>query len=422
MKCPGHPVLALAAMIAGALLLPRGLHAQYDTPASAPAPQTPSAPQLPPAAKPANAQPARPAQANSSAASGDDAVLAAGGPGADTGGIAIPKKTPPAEPPPPADNVKNPPGLQNLALHVNVPLVNVDVGVLLEKNHEFVPNLQKENFRVFEDGVPQRISHFSQIKAPITAVLLCEFASTNYEFLNDMKNAAYAFAKQLQPEDSVAVVTYDMHTEIVTDFTQDKQKVLEALDSLSMPLWRETNLFDALYSTLDRLTRVPGRKYVILISSGVDTFSKITLDKMLEKIRSTPNVTIYSVSTGQFARLMHGVGGVGIGGMRGVREMTYLQGDNQLSHFASMTGGRFFAPRFEGELPDIFTEINESIRNEYLLTYTPTNTKQDGKYRHLQVELVDEEGHPLRMQDQKHHPLKYDVIAKDGYRASLPVE
>jgi VWFA-related protein len=418
MKCPGRPVLALAAMIAGALLLPQGIHAQYDTPAAAPAPQTPS--QAPPA-KPA--PPAQAPKANAGANAGDDAVLAAGGPGADTGGIAIPKKAPPAAAPlPPADNVKNPPGLQNLALHVNVQLVNVDVGVLLEKTHQFVPNLQKENFRVFEDGVPQQISHFSQIKAPITAVLLCEFASTNYLFLEDMKSAAYTFAQQLQPDDSVAVVTYDLHTQIVTDFTQDKQKVLEALDSLSMPLWRETNLFDALYMTLDRLTRVPGRKYVILISSGVDTFSKITLDKMLEKIRSTPDVTIYAISTGQFARIMQGMGGVGIGGMRGMREMTYLQGDNQLSHFASMTGGRFFAPRFEAEMPEIFTDINESIRNEYLLSYTPTNTRQDGKYRHLQVQLVDVEGHPLRMQDPKHHPLKYDVIAKDGYRASLPVE
>jgi hypothetical protein len=87
-----------------------------------------------------------------------------------------------------------------------------------------------------------------------------------------------------------------------------------------------------------------------------------------------------------------------------------------------MTGGMAFFPRFQGELPDDFGAINESIRNQYVLTYTPTNTKQDGTYRKLRVELVDNEGHPLHMQDEKHKPLKYDIIARDGYKAKQQVE
>ncbi len=73
-------------------------------------------------------------------------------------------------------------------------------------------------------------------------------------------------------------------------------------------------------------------------------------------------------------------------------------------------------------MPDIFHEINNSIRNQYAITYRPTNSRQDGSYRKIEVELVDEEGNPLRMQDEKHKQLKYDVIARDGYRAKLPVE
>jgi hypothetical protein len=87
-----------------------------------------------------------------------------------------------------------------------------------------------------------------------------------------------------------------------------------------------------------------------------------------------------------------------------------------------MTGGRSFFPRFAGEMPDIFHEINDSIRNQYVLTYTPTNAKQDGSYRKIRVELVDNEGQPLKMQDEKHHPLKYDIIARDGYKAKQQVD
>lgn len=346
-----------------------------------------------------------------------------GGPTGDTGAIAIPKKpeaSEPAPPPPPPPKPKNPEGMPNFSLHVDVPVVTVDVGVILEKTHQFVPNLKETNFRVFEDGKPQEITHFQQIKAPITAVLLVEFASNSWWFIQDMENAAYSFAQQLRPDDYVAVVDYDMHTNILTDFTQDKRTVMSALNTLQIPSWSETNLFDALYTTLDRLSRVEGRKYIILVGSGRDTFSKITLDKCLQKIKETPNVTIFSIGTGQYIRLLTNAdSGMGMNG--GIRSLDYLQADNQMTTFARMTGGMAFFPRFPAEMPEDFSVINESIRNQYVLTYTPTNNKQDGTYRKLHVELVDDEGHPLKMQDEKKKPLKYDVIARDGYRAKQQV-
>ncbi|WP_254062229.1 VWA domain-containing protein [Acidobacterium sp. S8] len=350
----------------------------------------------------------------------DQSAPDAGGPTGDNGAIAIPKKKEKDEapPPPPEPKVKNPEGLQNFSLRVDASVVNVDVGVILEKTHQFVPNLQKENFRVYEDGNAQEISSFQRIQAPITAVLLVEFAANSYAFIYDMRNAAYTFAQQLKADDYIAVVTYDMHTEILTDFTQDKRLIYQSLNSLTIPTWHETNLFDALYQTLDRLSRVEGRKYVVLISSGRDTFSKINLDKVMQKIKATPNVTIFSIGTGQTARIMAD----GAGMMGPIRNLDYLQADNQMTTFARMTGGMSFFPRFAGEMPDIFHQINESIRNQYVLSYHPTNVKQDGTYRKLRVELVDNEGHPLRMQDEKHKPLKYDIIARDGYRAKQEVE
>jgi len=106
----------------------------------------------------------------------------------------------------------------------------------------------------------------------------------------------------------------------------------------------------------------------------------------------------------------------------GIRGLNNLQAQNQLRTFAQMTGGLYFQPVFQGALPDVFGQINDSIRNQYLITYKPSNNKSDGTYRKVQVTLVDREGKPLRMSDEKGKPLKYSVIARDGYNAKPPVE
>jgi VWFA-related protein len=234
-----------------------------------------------------------------------------------------------------------------------------------------------------------------------------------------MRNAAFAFAEQLRPQDYVALMTFDLRTQIVTDFTQDKRQLEAAINSLRIPGFTDTNLFDALYEGIDRLQRIEGRKYIILIASGVDSFSKLTYDKILKKVKETRDITIYTVSTGGMMRAMT----EGRGGMRSqMRDMDFLQGDNEMRTFASITGGMSYFPRFTGEFPDIFGQINQNIRSKYELVYHPLNAKQDGSYRKLRVELVDDEGQPLRIQDEKHKPLKYDIITRDGYRAKQEVE
>jgi VWFA-related protein len=353
----------------------------------------------------------------------DQAAPDAGGPGGDTGSIALPKKKEKDDTPPPAPaapKFKNPEGAGDYSLRVDVPEVTVDVGVLLEKTGQFVPNLKPINFKVYEDGVEQKVSGFKRVEAPITALLLCEFASTSYYFIYDMRNAAWTFAQQLRPQDYVALMTFDMRSRIVTDFTQDKRQLYDSLNSLMIPGFSERNLFDALYEAEDRLSRIEGRKYIILIASGRDTFSKITLDKIYQKVKNTPDITIFTVSTGGALRAMTEGRSSSWGAQ--MRDIDYLQADNEMKTFAKMTGGMSFFPRFSGEMPEIFGDINKNIRSKYELIYHPTNPKQDGTYRKLRVELVDEEGRPLQMQDEKHKPLKYDIIARDGYRAHQEVE
>jgi VWFA-related protein len=339
------------------------------------------------------------------------------GPQTDNGGIVLKKKKDSADEPPPAPEqpkVRNPDNA-TYSMRVDVPIVNLDVSVILDKNHQFVPGLKPANFLVLEDGVEQEVQTVRVTQTPITAVMLLEFAANSYYLIRDMQNAAVSFYHSLKPNDYVAVVTYDLKTHILTDFTNNKDVLAQSLRSLTIPMFSDTNLFDALYETLDRSTRIDGRKYIILIGSGRDTFSKLTLDKMLDKIKKTPNVTIFSVCTGGFLNEVRG-------GRGGLGEMNVLQAQNQMKTFAQMTGGMYYAPIFQGELPDIFAQINESIRNQYVLTYRPTNNKNDGTFRHVKVLLVDKEGKPLKMQDEKQKPVKYSVIARDGYVAKRPVE
>jgi VWFA-related protein len=347
----------------------------------------------------------------------------AGGPQNDVGPYAIPKKKEEPPPPPPPARPKKVEGMPDYSIKVDVPLVNVDV-LVTTKDGQFIPGLKKDNFRVLEDGVQQSVADFDVSQAPITAVLLVEFASTNYYFMVDALNASYAFANALKKNDWVAVISYDMKPHILADFTQDKQTVFGALNQLRIPGFAETNLFDALYDTLDRVDQIQGRKYIILVTTGVDTFSKLNLDQIMKKIKTTHDVTIFPISVGFAVRnyceahqcgYTHGMG-IPVG------EMDYLQGDNEMRTFARLTGGRAYFPRFQAELPEIFRDVIGDIRNQYNLAYHPTNPKLDGTYRKLKVEVVAPDGGPLKVKDQKGKDVKYTVMAREGYTAKHTVE
>jgi hypothetical protein len=144
----------------------------------------------------------------------------------------------------------------------------------------------------------------------------------------------------------------------------------------------------------------------------------------MKKIKATKDVTIFPISVGFIVREyceVHRCGythGMGIP----VSNMDYLQGDNEMKTFAAMTGGRAYFPRFEGELPELFGDITRDIRNEYSLSYSPTNTKLDGTYRKLKVQVVAPDGGPLKVKDQKGKDVKIEVVARDGYTAKHTVD
>jgi VWFA-related protein len=296
--------------------------------------------------------------------------------------------------------------------------VTVDVAVMDNKGR-FIPDIPKTSFRILEDNVPQQVSGFARGEAPLTVAMVVEFSAKFQRLYGrtwfDTLNLAWGFASTLKPEDYCAVIAYDIKPEILSDFTTNRMQTQEALHRLTIPAWQEANLFDAITDTADRMSGIEGRKAILLISSGVDTFSKLTFDKT-RKILQEDGVPIYAVGLLQSLQI--------VGGARatGVSDIDLLQADNELKTFANETGGQVFLPRFTGEFGGIFQQIHESLRNQYVLTYSPSNKTHDGSYRKIKVQLVDHDGNPIALKDEKGKPLKYSIVAKSGYKAPRAVE
>jgi len=304
---------------------------------------------------------------------------------------------------------------------VDTQVVNVDVAVMDDKGH-FIPGIPKGNFRILEDGVPQQMTNFAMGEAPETVCMVVEFSNKFQSYYGpawfQTLNAAYGFVETLKKDDYVAVMAYDMRPEILSDFSNNRQKTYEALQRLRIAGFSEANLFDALADAEERMKDIEGRKAILLISSGIDTFSKLTFDKT-RKILQNDAVPIYAIGLMQTLREMVDARG----GMGAIQRLDFLQADNQMKTFAKETGGMAFFPRFYGEFPSIFQAVSQALRNQYSLAYAPSNQKKDGGYRKIKVELVNPAtNEPLRVTDDKGKPIKYQIVAKNGYNAPRPVE
>src|SRR6266853_626038 len=228
-------------------------------------------------------------------------------------------------------------------------VVSVDVQVLDNKGNP-IPNIPKDKFRILEDSVPQTLTQFSTGEAPMTVAMVIEFSARFQAFYTSgwaqTLTASYGFVQSLKPEDYVAIIAYDLRSTILSDFTNDRTKTMEAMQRLRIPGFSESNMFDALADTADRMTKIEGRKAVLLIASGIDTFSKLTYDKTRKSLQES-GVPVYSIEMLQVERMM------AEGSMGAVQNLDFLQGDNELKTFAKETGGQAFFPRFVAELPNV---------------------------------------------------------------------
>jgi VWFA-related protein len=327
-----------------------------------------------------------------------------------------PIQNPPKQqaPPPPPQEKKEPKPEDQYTLAVEVPLVTVDV-VVTDNRGNYIPDLKKEHFRVLEDGVPQAVTNFAPSDAPITIVMLVEFSNISRGYFSYFATQmGQYFLPNLKQQDWVALVTYDMKPRTEVDFTRNKNEVAQTLSRMYVPGFSEANLFDALTDTLDRLKDVKGKKSILILASGYDTFSKKTLDDAFKVVKQT-DVTIFSVGSARYLFERADAYGQFNGPWGGAARTGYYQAENQLRAFAEMTGGRAWFPRFQGEWPGIMQDVAASLRNQYTIGYSPTNRKSDGKYRKIKVELVAPDGGPLKVIDQKGKQVKYVIYARQGY-------
>ena len=299
--------------------------------------------------------------------------------------------------------------------------VTVDVAVLDSKGH-FIPGLPAGNFRLLEDNVPQQIKSMSLGEAPMTVAMVIEFSARFQQFWSSTwyqtLTATYGFAQSLKPDDYLAIVAYDIRPEILSDFTTDRRKTQEALQRLNIPGFSEANLYDALTDTSNRMSGIDGRKAIVLISSGIDTFSKKNYGETRKELQEN-GVPVYAIGLMQALRDQADAMGL----LGNIARLDFLQADNAMRTFAKETGGMAFFPRFLGEFPTIFQNIHQALRSQYVLTYQPSNKVHDGSFRKIKVELVNPAtNEPLAMKDEKGKPVKYQIMAKAGYKAPREVE
>jgi Ca-activated chloride channel homolog len=286
---------------------------------------------------------------------------------------------------------------------VTVDLVSLQV-LVSDTKGSALTGLKRENFTIYEDNVKQEISHFSPIETNITVVMLAESSNNISYFISQILDSMIAFTNSLRKGDWVAVVGYDLRPAILCDFTQDRQKVYNTLNRFRSPSFDESCLSDALIDTLDRVQEIEGKVAILLISTGLDIFSKHTYEDALQKCKES-NASVYAIGLGQRFRIM----AEARGRLSNSQMLDLLMGDNRLRSFAEFSGGEAYFPRFETELPGIVNNISALLRSQYSISYTPTNTQKDGKFRKIRVEVHSD------LTDAKGKPIKLKVVTRKGY-------
>jgi VWFA-related protein len=350
--------------------------------------------------------------------------------------------------PPPPDIAGKPQEAEKVSVNTN--LVSVDAVVYQKKSGQIVTGLKRDNFAVFVDGVKKDITNFSTPEAPITLTLVVEYSKLGemlgYYASNGMeagqmeviRPTAMFLTQFIKPTDYVSVIAFDMRPTPLTDFTNDPARIQAVINLLlrNQPAFRETNLFDALKLTLiggrgdsvvledsksetseyAGMVAVPEtrRRAVILVASGLDTFSKINYDKA-RKIVQNAGIPIYIVGTGELFLKKYGdslPATDGISGSTSPGRMSFLQAKNALQTFANESGGSYYPVTFEGELPNVLGSINAMLRNQYSLGFNPGDVR-DGK-QHKIVVKVDVAG------DGQFDNKQYVVKAREFYNAPKP--
>jgi len=258
----------------------------------------------------------------------------------------------------------------------------VDVGVIVTDTHgHFVGSLGREDFHVFDNGSEQTITDFAAIDQPGQIVLLIEAGPAVYLLESSHLKAAYSLLNGLSSNDSVALIHYNNAPQTVLDFTVDKRAVASALQLLQFNLgFGSLNLSSSLSSVVDSLTHVPGKKTIVLLSTGIDTSPENESSLVLQKLK-TSGIRLLAVSLVGELRASVSAGKKKSSMERPTPgQQEFAEADQWLRQLAEATGGRAYFPTNTKELRVIYEQISQLVRHEYSLAFAPPS--RDG-FTHL---------------------------------------
>jgi VWFA-related protein len=296
-------------------------------------------------------------------------------------------------------------------IRVNTTLVTIPVSVM-DRDGRYVPNLNKEDFRLWEDGVEQQVAFFSSVDKPFSVVLMIDTSGSTRFRLEDIQDAAINFVNQLRPDDKVMVVSFNDDIRILADFTSDRARLQRAIRHADTG--DGTRLYDAVDMVINQqLSRVSGRKAIVLFTDGVDTTSRRANYQSNVTDSEELDALIYPVQYDTFSDISAGVptfpggrqddvliqilGGI-FGGGRGVRRggrggptapgtsrSDYDIANRYLRDLAQNTGGRGYQADSMQNLSYAFANVAEELRRQYSIGYYPKRSAQAGQRRQIRV-------------------------------------
>ncbi|MBK8467011.1 MAG: VWA domain-containing protein [Chloracidobacterium sp.] len=273
-------------------------------------------------------------------------------------------------------------------LRVETNLITIPVSVF-DRNGLYIKNLRQQDFRIFEDGKEQEIAYFGATDKPFTVALLLDTSLSSEFKLEDIKRSAKAFVDQLEPQDSVLVIEFNGDVKVRTKATNNREQIYKAIDKADFN--SGTSLYNAVDEALRKqLSRIAGRKAVVLFTDGVDTTSrKNSYDGTLSYAEESDSL-IFPIYYNTFFDV-RGRQNPGIwGGLseKGTRSEDYALGRKYLEDLADVTGGRVFRPESTpGGLTAAFEGIAEELRRQYNIGYVPKEEGKTGQRKQIKVRV-----------------------------------
>ena len=313
-------------------------------------------------------------------------------------------------------------GKQRTEIHFDPATGVVTLKLLVQDvNGYFIPDLRRDNFVVYENDVKQTNATVEIEHAPVSLALAIEFGgrypSLNKILANQVFEGGHQLIEAVGREDRIAIWKYADRLELITDFSQDHETLNTLLSSPQPPSVSEANLYDALVVILGRMPKVAGRKAIVLLSSGVDTFSKTPFEEVL-KSAAISNTPVYAISFGKMLQQAADVFGTAAPSAR----IDWKRAEHNLAEIARASGGRLYSPSISIDLSVIDDDMMENLKVRYVITYKSSAAGNLDSPRKVRVELVNPKtGGPIQIVDASGKTIHAHVVLEDSYVPSKAI-